>query len=151
MEKTKTIKRIAHRIRLFVALLFGIKHNKMSRLVDSTVYELRLMTFVSVSVIGFYFITESIMTENETEVFRLMLKFNCLVVLIILFLMIRILSRLRNKPNRRSSCDQAAYNWDVVKKDALPKIDNNCEHVNHCPHIKDICKYPRSEHTHEFE
>ena len=130
---SRKIKWGMHRIRIWVALFLGIKKSKMAKLVDCTLYELRIMALVTVLIFGFYLIADSLITEDESEVFKLLIKFNCLVVLVIIGLMVKILVKVtqRNKCKHPDHCfkHESHYHWSHPEHRNLndrPKCD--------CPH-----------------
>lgn len=112
--KQKLIKKAFHRIRLFISLFLGIEPSRISKLAASTIYEFRLMVGVTFMVMFFYFITEFLMDGTESELVKLLIKFNCLVILVIFYLIIKILSKLKKRP----LCEykSSSYNWDYITK-----------------------------------
>lgn len=128
---TKRFKRVLHRIRIWTALFLGIKKSRMSKLVDCTLFEVRIMALITVLVFGFYLIVDSIIDETETEVFKLMVKFNCLVVLIIIGLMVKILFKVSHKSKCKhpDHCFGDHHHWSHPDHRTLndqPRCD--------CPH-----------------
>lgn len=110
----RSIKYFLHRVRVFGALLFGVKKPRMAKIVDSIIFELRLLSLMIFIVICFYIF--NILLDNPTQsgITQLIIKFNAAVSIVILVLMFRVLFRLNSNLNHR--CDIPVTQCDDCKK-----------------------------------
>lgn len=117
----RSIKYFLHRVRLFIALLFGIRKPRMARIVDSIIFELRLLCMMIAIVIGFYIFNLVLDNPSQSSIIQLTIKFNAAVSIIIVILMFRVLFRLNNNLNHR--CDIPITQCDTCKK--YSPVENN--------------------------
>lgn len=117
----RSIKYFLHRVRLFIALLFGIRKSRMARIVDSVIFELRLLCMMIAIVIGFYVFNLILDNPSQSSIIQLTIKFNAAVSIIIVILMFRVLFRLNNNLNHR--CDIPITQCDNCKK--YSPVENN--------------------------
>ena len=110
----RSIKYFLHRTRVFVALLFGIKKSRMARIVDSIIFELRLLCTMILIVICFYIFNIMLDNPSQSSIIQLTIKFNAAVSIIILILMFRVLFRLNSNLNHR--CDIPITKCDECKR-----------------------------------
>ena len=110
----RSIKYFLHRVRIFIALLFGIRKPRMARIVDSVIFELRLLCMMIAIVIGFYIFNLILDNPSQSSIIQLTIKFNAAVSIIIVILMFRVLFRLNNNLNHR--CDIPITQCDKCKK-----------------------------------
>lgn len=110
----RSIKYFLHRIRVFIALLFGIKKPRMARIVDSIIFELRLLCTMILIVICFYIFNIILDNPSQSGIIQLTIKFNAAVSIIILILMFRVLFRLNSNLNHR--CDIPITKCDECKR-----------------------------------
>ncbi len=110
----RSIKYFLHRTRVFVALLFGIKKPRMARIVDSIIFELRLLCTMVLIVICFYIFNIILDNPSQSSIIQLTIKFNAAVSIIILILMFRVLFRLNSNLNHR--CDIPITKCDECKR-----------------------------------
>lgn len=117
----RSIKYFLHRVRLFIALLFGIRKSRMARIVDSVIFELRLLCMMIAIVIGFYIFNLILDNPSQSSIIQLTIKFNAAVSIIIVILMFRVLFRLNSNLNHR--CDIPITQCDKCKK--YSPVENN--------------------------
>lgn len=117
----RSIKYFLHRVRLFIALLFGIRKPRMARIVDSIIFELRLLCMMIAIVIGFYIFNLVLDNPSQSSIIQLTIKFNAAVSIIIVILMFRVLFRLNNNLYHR--CDIPITQCDTCKK--YSPVENN--------------------------
>ena len=117
----RSIKYFLHRVRLFIALLFGIRKPRMARIVDSVIFELRLLCTMIAIVIGFYIFNLVLDNPSQSSIIQLTIKFNAAVSIIIVILMFRVLFRLNNNLYHR--CDIPITQCDTCKK--YSPVENN--------------------------
>lgn len=117
----RSIKYFLHRVRLFIALLFGIRKPRMARIVDSIIFELRLLCMMIAIVIGFYIFNLILDNPSQSSIIQLTIKFNAAVSIIIVILMFRVLFRLNNNLYHR--CDIPITQCDTCKK--YSPVENN--------------------------
>jgi len=110
----RSIKYFLHRTRVFVALLLGIKKPRMARIVDSIIFELRLLCTMILIVICFYVFNIILDNPSQSGIIQLTIKFNAAVSIIILILMFRVLFRLNSNLNHR--CDIPITKCDECKR-----------------------------------
>lgn len=110
----RSIKYFLHRTRVFVALLLGIKKPRMARIIDSIIFELRLLCTMILIVICFYIFNIILDNPSQSGIIQLTIKFNAAVSIIILILMFRVLFRLNSNLNHR--CDIPITKCDECKK-----------------------------------
>lgn len=110
----RSIKYFLHRTRVFVALLLGIKKPRMARIVDSIIFELRLLCTMILIVICFYIFNIILDNPSQSGIIQLTIKFNAAVSIIILILMFRVLFRLNSNLNHR--CDIPITKCDECKR-----------------------------------
>lgn len=110
----RSIKYFLHRTRVFVALLLGIKKPRMARIVDSIIFELRLLCTMILIVICFYIFNIILDNPSQSGIMQLTIKFNATVSIIILILMFRVLFRLNSNLNHR--CDIPIVKCDECKR-----------------------------------
>lgn len=110
----RSIKYFLHRTRVFVALLLGIKKPRMARIVDSIIFELRLLCTMILIVICFYIFNIILDNPSQSGIMQLTIKFNAAVSIIILILMFRVLFRLNSNLNHR--CDIPITKCDECKR-----------------------------------
>ena len=80
----------------WLLIKLGIRKNKVSCFTESILFELKLLLFVFLSTIsGYTFIIAT--AEPVTDTFDIILKINGLFFIIIIFLMMKILYKLKNK------------------------------------------------------
>lgn len=110
----RSIKYFLHRTRVFAALLLGIKKPRMARIVDSIIFELRLLCTMIFIVIGFYIFNIILDNPSQSGIMQLTIKFNATVSIIIVILMFRVLFRLNSNLNHR--CDIPIAKCDECKR-----------------------------------
>ena len=110
----RSIKYFLHRTRVFIALLLGIKKPRMARIVDSIIFELRLLCTMIAIVIGFYIFNLVLDNPSQSSIIQLTIKFNATVSIIILILMFRVLFRLNSNLYHR--CDIPITKCDECKR-----------------------------------
>lgn len=110
----RSIKYFVHRTRVFVALLFGIRKPRMAKIVDSIIFELRLLCTMIFIVIGFYIFNIILDNPSQSSIIQLTIKFNAAVSIIIVILMFRVLFRLNSNLNHR--CDIPITQCNKCKK-----------------------------------
>lgn len=110
----RSLKVFTHRVRVFAALLFGIKKPRMAKIVDSIIFELRLLSLMVFIVICFYIFNIVLDNPTQSGITQLIVKFNAAVSIIILILMFRVLFRLNSNLNHR--CDIPVTKCDECKK-----------------------------------
>ena len=89
----------------FFIILIGWKDSRHRKIIESTIYELRLMFVFSLIVIGLYIFIEVIDNSNDPELIKLILKLTSILITIILFLTFRIAIKLNFK-YRYHLCDK---------------------------------------------
>lgn len=77
--------------------LIGIKNSKYIKLLEATLYELRLMMVTATLVISLYIVINTIDGSNDPEIVKIFLKLNCILMLLILFLTFRVLIKVNFK------------------------------------------------------
>lgn len=100
----RSFKILLHRLRIIIAVLLGIKKPRMAKLMESVLFESRLLFLMIIIIIGFYafnIVFEE--TTSEPNLLQIILKFNLTVTVVIMILMIRILFRLNSNYSHR--CD----------------------------------------------
>ena len=102
MKRKQFYRKLIHNIRVLGALIFGIKKPRMARLMDSVIFELRLLIIMIFVVMGFFIFNTIIEDPLQSDIIRLTLKFNITVLIVILFLILRVLFKFRNANTR---CD----------------------------------------------
>lgn len=110
----RSIKYFLHRTRVFIALLFGIKKPRMARIVDSIIFELRLLSLMVFIVIGFYIFNIALDNPTQSSITQLIVKFNAAISIITIILIFRVLFRLNS--NLKHRCDIPITQCDECKK-----------------------------------
>lgn len=139
-----------HYIRVYGAIISGNKTSRMSKLVDSVIYELRLLTMITFIIVGLY-IFETIMEDpTEPEFYQWMIKVNLGIVGAILFLVIKVVIKITSKHHTR--CDLPEHNHfnhphldpnatsaqNFVKR---PDCYKTCNFVNKPPRTNHVDKH----------
>ena len=86
----------------------------MARIVDSIIFELRLLCTMIFIVIGFYIFNIILDNPSQSGIMQLTIKFNATVSIIIVILMFRVLFRLNSNLNHR--CDIPIAKCDECKR-----------------------------------
>ena len=81
----------------FFIILIGWKDSRHRKIIESTIYELRIMFVFSLIVIGLYIFIGVIDNSNDPELIKLILKLTGILITIILFLTFRIAIKLNFK------------------------------------------------------
>ena len=81
----------------FIIILMGSKQSKPLRLIDSTIYEMRIMTLFSFIVLGLYFFIGIVDNSSDPELIKIIIKISGVLLVTILFLVFRIAIKLNFK------------------------------------------------------
>lgn len=120
-----------HYIRVYGAILAGNKTSKMSKLVDSIIYEVRLLTMITMIIIGMYAFESLVEDPSDPEYYQWMIKFNFAIILSILVLVVKVLIKITNKHNAR--CDLPSETTSATKFKPAPDCYKTCKFVNKIP------------------
>lgn len=77
--------------------IFGLKDPKYEKLIESTLYELRLMFIFNIAIIGLYIFLSTIENSSDPEMVKWVIKISGLLLVLIIFLTIRIIVKTKFK------------------------------------------------------
>ena len=122
---------LLHRIRVWIALLLGAKHSKISKLVDSTLYEIRILTIVTFSVIGFYIFVSGIEDSKDPAFYQMIIKFNFIIMILIIFLVLKVILKLNHNMNNHKCNYDSEHHCDTSWKPNQFKEDcyKTCHYI----------------------
>lgn len=127
----KTLKKLMHRIRVGGAILVGSKASKMSKIVESSLYELRLLTLVTVGILIFYIFDAAMDNPDKSPTEQLIIEMNIGILIIIISLILIVVTKL-NKT--KYQCGNPEHEHLHCESDHLfstaPDCHKTCKHIN---------------------
>ena len=134
MDKLKafrrTIKKIMHRIRVGGAIILGTKTSKMSKLVESTLYELRLLTLVTFGILGFYIFEAAIDSPEKSTSEQFIIEMHIGILIIIIGLILIVVTKLNKSPqyhDHHTICENKNVHTRWIES---PECHKTCKYIN---------------------
>lgn len=138
-----------HGVFKLLVATFSFKDSKYKKIIESTIYEMRLMVLSSTLVLGIYFYINFVNDPNDSEIIKVIIKLSGLLVLLILFLTFRIAIKLNFKyqyhlcknPDEICKCPMPPSSLKYVPREAnlpiIPQTHSFHEHqlkIDHPEH-----------------